>query len=163
MVDARTALLEDRHDDHDAELAREPLHALGDRPRNRLGEIEALRVGHFAEVRRVEELLQADDLRAARGGFTDPSLGVVDCDGCIRGHCLLNETDREWFIGHELVSYSMILRNEPENRASDPAGVRGGHALFAGGAHTPITMSITFVAVRSVRSSAPAASSDGCD
>ena len=72
-VDARAALLEDRHDEDDAELLRERLHALGRRPRNRLGEIEALALSvDLAEVRRVEELLEADDLRAARAASRMP-------------------------------------------------------------------------------------------
>ena len=69
VVHAGAALLEDRHDEDDAELLGERAHALDDRPGDRLGEIEALGVGDLAEVGGVEELLEADDLRAALRGF----------------------------------------------------------------------------------------------
>ena len=47
-------------------------------PGNRLGEVEALALLRFAEVRRVEELLEADDLRAARRGFANALDGRRD-------------------------------------------------------------------------------------
>ena len=43
-------------------------------PGNRLGEVEPLALLRLAEVRRVEQLLQADDLRAAAGGLADQPL-----------------------------------------------------------------------------------------
>ena len=58
------------------------------------------RFRHLAEVRRVEQLLQTDDLRAALRGLADAALGVVDRCVRVRRHRLLNESDREWRVGH---------------------------------------------------------------
>ena len=60
-----------------------------------LGEIETLRVGDLAEVRRVEEFLQEDDLGAAARRF--PNVLDRRGDGCVGvdGHTLLNDADRE--------------------------------------------------------------------
>jgi hypothetical protein len=63
--------LEDRYDNYYLELPRHLLHPLDSRSGNRLGKIEALVLLGLAEVRRVEQLLKADDLRAAFGRLTD--------------------------------------------------------------------------------------------
>ena len=74
------ALLEERRDDHDAELGRERGERLGGRAGDRLGQIEEPMVLHLAEVLATEELLQADDLRAARGGIADALHGLLHVD-----------------------------------------------------------------------------------
>ena len=63
---------------------------------DRLREIEALGLLRLAEVRRVEELLQADhDLRAAAGGFADALDGALDVLRRVGGDRFLNQSDRE--------------------------------------------------------------------
>ena len=75
-VDAGGLPFEDRHDEDDLKLARERLHGVGGRTGNRLGQVEALAVLRLAEVGRVEELLEADDLRAASGGVANQRPGT---------------------------------------------------------------------------------------
>ena len=75
-IDAARLPLEDRDDENDAKLLGQRLHAVGRRPGDRLGEVEALALLRFAEVRRVEQLLEANDLRPARRGFADAADGA---------------------------------------------------------------------------------------
>src|ERR1700693_3007899 len=63
--------LEDGYDNYNLELPRHLPHPFDRRTRNRLGEIEALVLLGLAEVGRVEQLLKADDLRAALGRLAD--------------------------------------------------------------------------------------------
>ena len=62
-VDTSGLSLEDRYDDYQLELFRHLPHPVDGRPGDRLGQIEALVLLRFAKVRRVEQLLEADDLR----------------------------------------------------------------------------------------------------
>ena len=72
VVDARVLFLVHRRDDHDAVLPRHVLQQLGGRPvRDRLGVGVVVGVLHLAEVRPVEELLEAHHLRAVRGRRLD--------------------------------------------------------------------------------------------
>src|SRR3984893_13308025 len=77
-IDASCLPLEDWYDNYHLELARQLLHALHRRPVDRLRQIEALVLLGFAEVRCVEQLLEADDLRALHSRFADAGLGPVD-------------------------------------------------------------------------------------
>jgi len=70
-IDAARLLLEQRNDENDRQLLRQRLHSLGRRAGNRLGDVESVGAFRLAEVGRVEELFEADDLRAARRGFAD--------------------------------------------------------------------------------------------
>ena len=71
MIDARRPPLEQGGDHDDLELARELAERLGGWSGNRLREVEQLGVLLAAEILGTEQLLQADDLRAPRGGLAD--------------------------------------------------------------------------------------------
>ena len=77
------------------ELLRELLHRVGRRPGNRLGEIEALALLRLAEVRRVEQLLEADDLRALVGGFADARDRALDVLVDVVRDCFLYDSYSE--------------------------------------------------------------------
>ena len=64
-IHARGLPFEERNDDYDLEFPGQGLHRIGGRTGNGFGEVEPLAMLRFAEVRRVEELFQADDLGAA--------------------------------------------------------------------------------------------------
>ena len=94
-IDARGLPLEDRHNQHDRELAREPRHRVGGRAGDALSEIEAFRLLRLAEVRRVEHLLQADDLRPLRRGAADQPFRPSHVGRGIVGRVILDDSDRE--------------------------------------------------------------------
>ncbi len=109
-VDARRLAFEDRHDEDDLKLARERLHGVGGRTGNRLGQVEALAVLRLAEVGRVEELLEADDLRAAFGGVANQRPGTPQIGSWVVVGVILNDSDGERLeiaIGH-----TMIMRHD---------------------------------------------------
>ena len=54
----------------------QPREALGGGAGDRLGQVEQLGILFAAEVLRAEQLLQADDLRAAAGRLADAPLGL---------------------------------------------------------------------------------------
>src|SRR5205085_9927211 len=87
--------LENRSDDHDGQLARQALHRCRRRAGNGFGEIEPVELLRLAEVLRVKKLLQADDLRAATGGFTDLLFGPREVVPGIPSRVVLDQTDRE--------------------------------------------------------------------
>ena len=72
VIESFGALLEQRGDDHDAQLGGQLAQRLGRRARNRLGQLEEPVVFGLAEILAAEELLEADDLGAATGGLADP-------------------------------------------------------------------------------------------
>ena len=79
VVDAFLLDLVDGHDQGDVVLPRQVLHqADGGAVGDRLGEIVPLGGLLGAEVRTVEDLLQADDLRAGFGGLLDVGHVLVD-------------------------------------------------------------------------------------
>src|SRR5688572_7569451 len=84
-VDAGRLALEDRHDDHDRQLAGEPLHGVGRRTGNRFSQVEPVALLRFAEIQRVEQLLQADDLCPLTGRLAYEPLRP----GHIRGSVLV--------------------------------------------------------------------------
>ena len=88
------ALLEERGDDDDAELGRERGERLGGRARDRLGQVEEPVVLHLAEVLAAEELLQADDLGAPRGGIPDALHGLPHVDVGFDGALVLYQAER---------------------------------------------------------------------
>ena len=94
-VEAGGLPLENRHDDHDRQLAGELLHRVRRRPGNRFGEIEAVALLRLAEVERVEQLLQADDLRAASGRVPHEPLGAPEVALRIRIRMILDDPDGE--------------------------------------------------------------------
>ena len=77
-IDAGGLPLEDRHDEDDRQLTRELLHRIRGRSGNRLCQVEAVALLRLAEVERVEQLLQADDLRAAPGRVPHEPLGAPE-------------------------------------------------------------------------------------
>ena len=98
-VDAGRLPLEDRHDDDDRQLTRERLHRVRRRTGNRLGQVEAVALLRLAEVERVEQLLQADDLRAAPGRVPHEPLGAPDdCSAASRIRVVLDDPDREHLL-----------------------------------------------------------------
>ena len=69
VIQTRSALLEQRRDNHHAQFLRERAQSIGGRPGNGFRQIEQPRVFLAAEILRAEQFLQADDLRALSGGF----------------------------------------------------------------------------------------------
>ena len=91
MIEALGALLEEAGDDHHAKLRRDLAERLGGGAGNRLGEVEEAVVLGLAEVRPLEQFLQADDLRALGGGGAhaldgarEARGGVADARCCTR-------------------------------------------------------------------------------
>src|SRR5690348_15095818 len=60
-VHATRLLLEDRNDENDAELLRHRLHRISRWSGNRLSDVETFALLRFTEVRRIEELFEAND------------------------------------------------------------------------------------------------------
>jgi hypothetical protein len=87
--------LEDRNDQNDAELFRHLLQGRRGRSRNRLGDVEPLVSLRLREVRRVEQLLQANDLRTARRRFPDARDRGLERELQIVGRGILNDPDSE--------------------------------------------------------------------
>jgi hypothetical protein len=118
-IDPRRLPLEHGNDDDDGELAREALHRLRARARNRLRQIEAIALLRLAEVERVIELLEADDLRAARRRLADQTLGAADVLADVRAGMVLNDSDREWAVhGNDVLSLkpkTQIPNPKPQN------------------------------------------------
>ena len=71
VIQPGRAPLEQRRDDDHLQFARDLAERFGRRSGNRLGQVEQFRVLFAAEILRAEQLLQANDLRAARGGFAN--------------------------------------------------------------------------------------------
>ena len=94
-IDAGGLALEERDDEDDRELLGQRLHRIGCRPRNGLREIEPLARLDLAEIRRVEELFQADDLGTAPRGVTDQALGPRNVASGIGVGVILDEPDRK--------------------------------------------------------------------
>ena len=84
-------LLVHRQDHHHAELGGERLEPLGGRARDRLGVRVELRVLDLAEVRAVEQLLEADHLRALRGGLARVLLVGLDHRLLVAGPARLDQ------------------------------------------------------------------------
>ena len=74
--------------------------------------IEAVGVLRFAEVRRVEKLLKADDLRAPSRGFADALDCSLDVGRDVGGHCLLDQSDGDWCVHHLAKADTFILSQE---------------------------------------------------
>ena len=68
---------------------------LGRRSGNRFSEIEALVLLRFAEVRRVEQLLQANDLRSLVSSLADVGVRRSDVLVDVVGDGFLNDSDGE--------------------------------------------------------------------
>ena len=77
VVEARAALFEEGDDDDHTEFLGQRGKTIGGGAGDGLGEIKKLRVLSDAEVGGVEKLLEADDLRATRGGITDKPLMLL--------------------------------------------------------------------------------------
>src|SRR5262245_24358538 len=90
-VDARRLPLEEREDDHHLKLPRDRLHALGCGPRNRLRQVKPIAFLRLAEVLRIEELFQTDDLCPATGGVAHEPFGPRDVRRDIGGGVILDE------------------------------------------------------------------------
>src|ERR1700730_2324741 len=71
---------EDRVDEDDGRLPREPRHSLDRRPRDRLRPVEVLSARLDAEIHRAEELRQTDDLRAPACRLAAEAPGGLDVD-----------------------------------------------------------------------------------
>ena len=107
----------------------------------------------LAEVRRVEQLLEADDLRAARRGIADAFDRVRDVLRHVAGGAVLNDPDREG-RGH---ARKLTTPERADSRR--PRIVERQRTI------TPITTSFTFVPVSRRGMSALAARSalyDSC-
>ena len=93
VVNPGRPALEQRSHDRGPRLSRDLAQALAGRARNRFGEIEQCGVLALAEVNGTEELLQANDLSAARGSLlnTGDRLGDISLGFGITAH--LHEAD----------------------------------------------------------------------
>src|SRR5690606_11686339 len=99
----RSLTLEDRHDDDDLQLFRQSQHPIRGRPGDRLRQVEPVGVRRLAEVGRVEELLETDDLRALLRRLANLGHGGLELCLTIVGYCFLNEADGEWACAHVCV------------------------------------------------------------
>ena len=71
VVNAGSTAFEKRNDQRDFALFRDLREFFGRRARDRLGKIEKVGIFLAAKIFAAEKFMQRDDLRAARGGFTD--------------------------------------------------------------------------------------------
>jgi hypothetical protein len=99
-VEPGGAAHEDGHHDHHRELPGERLEAVGDGPRHRLRQVEVLDARRLGEVRRVEQLLEADDLRAAARGLADELDRARDVRRGVVGRVVLDDADGERVAAH---------------------------------------------------------------
>ena len=77
VIEAGGAALEERGDDDHAQLGGQLAERLGRGPGDGLGQVEAVVIFLAAKILRAEQFLQADDLRAAPGGFADALMAVA--------------------------------------------------------------------------------------
>ena len=94
-VDAGPLAFIHRDDEHDLQLRRERAQHLGRVAGNRLGEVEVLLLKRLAEVRRAEQFLQADDLRAAPGGLANLRDGRGERLRLVAGDGVLDQPDSD--------------------------------------------------------------------
>src|SRR5215813_4007850 len=100
VEDAFLLLLVDRHDQHHLVLTRDVTHQPDGRPvGHRLGPGVPLGLLHLAEVRSVEELLQAGDARALGGGVPDRRHRVFHHRVLVAGRLLLDQGGT-YDVGH---------------------------------------------------------------
>jgi hypothetical protein len=92
-VDAGRFALVHRNDEDDFELGRECAQDFSRLTGNFFREIEVFLLQRFAEVRGVEELFEADDLRALGGRITDASDGRGQRLQPVAGDGVLDESD----------------------------------------------------------------------
>src|SRR6478735_4208599 len=78
VIEAGSAVFEQRGNEDDAELAGEFAEAVGDRAGEGIREIEEGGVLDGAEIRSQEKLLGDDDVRAARRGLADQGFMVIE-------------------------------------------------------------------------------------
>ena len=93
VIDAGGATLEDRRDDDDFPRLGHGAERFGGGAGNRLGEIEKFRILDLARVMRAEQLLGADDLRAALGGLLDFGDCLVEIEARLGRTTHLDEPD----------------------------------------------------------------------
>ncbi len=93
VIDARRATLEDRRDDDDFPRLGHGAERFSGGAGNRFGEIEKFRVLGLTRVARAEQLLGADDLRAAPGGLLDFGDCLVEIEPRLRRTAHLDEAD----------------------------------------------------------------------
>src|ERR1039458_1775415 len=93
VIDARRATLEDRRDDDDFPRLCDGAERFGGGAGNRFGEIEKFRVLGLTRVVRAEQLLSADDLRAAPGGLLDFGDCLVEVEARLGRTAHLNEAN----------------------------------------------------------------------
>ena len=99
VIDAGRAALEDRRDDDYFPRLGHGAKRFGGRAGNRLGEIEKFRVLDLTRVMRAEQLLGADDLRAAAGGLLDFGDSLVEIEARLGRTAHLDEPDGDLVSG----------------------------------------------------------------
>src|SRR5262245_4074262 len=99
-IDARGLTFEERDNDDDLQLPGNRLHPLGRRPGNRLRQVEPVTVLRLAEVLRIEQFFQTDDLRPAAGGVAHEPLGTDDVGRDVLGRMILDEAYGEGGVRH---------------------------------------------------------------
>jgi len=99
-VKARAPFFEKGSDDDHPAFTRQLRHRVRARPGNLLRELEVFVVLHLAEVLRGEELLQADDLRAAIGGFAHLGQGLGEIFLPLHGAAHLDESESDFGRRH---------------------------------------------------------------
>ena len=104
VVKPRGAAFEEGSDDRDFAFARDGRQHIGRGPGKRLGKIEQVGVFAATEIFAVEQLVHADDLRAALRRFAyflDRARQIVRC---VLGRAHLNQADRKLVV-HRRQSY----------------------------------------------------------
>src|SRR3984885_10666113 len=93
VINAGCTPLEDRRDDNYFPRFGDGAECFRGRSGNRLGEIEEFRVLGLTRVMRAEQLLRANDLRAALGGLLDFRDRLVEIEARLRRTTHLDEPD----------------------------------------------------------------------
>lgn len=91
MIKTMRSPFEDRTGDHDPVLFGSALQLDAGRPGDLLGQIKVGMIFCLTRVRRVEDLLQANDVRATLGGFRDPLESFIDVSLFVLNATHLNE------------------------------------------------------------------------
>src|SRR5262245_2703424 len=99
-IDTCRLTLEERDNDRYLKLPRDRLHALGRRSGNRFCQVKSSALLSFAEVLRIEELFQTDDLCPAPGSVPHEPFGPGNVGRDISGGVILDEADGEGRVGH---------------------------------------------------------------
>ncbi len=99
VIESWTAVLEKGGNEDDAEFAGKLAEAVGDRARQRIGEIEEGGVLDGAEIGSEEQFLRDDDVRSDRRSLADQDFMVIE-GFCLGGEGAGLEESEAWHAGN---------------------------------------------------------------